>query len=329
MLVVRSLHDSWTLGGVTIPNRVVLAPLAGIGNWFVRLQAKRYGAGLAVSEMVSSFAIHYGNRKTHDELLTIDPRERAGGPVAIQLFGHDPEIMRSAAAHVAGIGADLIDLNMGCPVPKVMKTGAGAALLSDPEGAVAVARAAREGSGLPVTVKLRAEGVDVAKRLVSEAGVAGITFHPRTIKVRHKGTPDYDLAAELVRELPVPVIVTGGMDDPDHVRWVFDYTGCEAVMLARGSLGNPWLFERVLGTREAAPDAAEVVAEWEWVLDRAEEHLGADRAARYLRKFHPWYVERLSAPRSVQDALQRAETLSEQRLVIADFGATMLGRAAV
>src|SRR3954449_1643167 len=98
---VRSLHDSWELGGITIPNRVVLAPLAGIGNWFVRLQAKRYGAGFAVSEMVSSFAIHYGNRKTHDELLTIDPRERDGGPVAIQLFGHDPEIMRSAAAHVA------------------------------------------------------------------------------------------------------------------------------------------------------------------------------------------------------------------------------------
>jgi nifR3 family TIM-barrel protein len=327
--VVRSLHDSWSLGGVTIPNRVVLAPLAGIGNWFVRLQAKRYGAGLAVSEMVSSFAIHYGNRKTHDELLRVDPRERAGGPVAIQLFGHDPEIMRSAAAHVAGIGADFIDLNMGCPVPKVMKTGAGAALLSDPSLAVAVARAAHEGSGLPVTVKLRAEGVEVARRLVSEAGVAGITFHPRTIKVRHKGTPDYDLARELVESLPVPVIVTGGMNDPDHVRWVFEYTGCEAVMLARGSLGNPWLFAQVLGARESEPEPEEVIAEWAWVIDRAEEHLGAERAARYLRKFHPWYAERLGAPPAVQDALQRAPTLSEQRLVIAEFGATMLGRAAV
>jgi tRNA-dihydrouridine synthase B len=326
---VRSLHDSWELGGVTIPNRVVLAPLAGIGNWFVRLQAKRYGAGLAVSEMVSSFAIHYGNRKTHDELLTIDPRERDGGPVAMQLFGQDPEIMRSAAAHVASIGADIIDLNMGCPVPKVMKTGAGAALLSDPDTAVAVARAAREGSGLPVTVKLRAEGVDVARQLVEEAGVAGITFHPRTIKVRHKGTPDYDLAATLVESLPVPVIVTGGMDGADHVHWVFEHTGCEAVMLARGSLGNPWLFEQVLGVRETGPSVDEVLEEWGWVLDRAEEHLGPDRAARYLRKFHPWYAERLGAPRSVLDALQRAETLGDQRVVIDDFGATMLGRAAV
>jgi tRNA-dihydrouridine synthase B len=313
---VRSLHDSWELGGLTIPNRVVLAPLAGIGNWFVRLQAKRYGAGLAVSEMVSSFAIHYGNRRTHDELLAIDPREREGGPVAIQLFGQDPEIMRSAAAHVAGIGADLIDLNMGCPVPKVMKTGAGAALLSDPELAVAVALAAREGSGLPVTVKLRAEGVEVAQRLVSEAGVAGITFHPRTIKVRHKGSPDYDLAASLVESLPVPVIVTGGMDGADHVRWVFEYTGCEAVMLARGSLGNPWLFEQVLGARDADPAVDEVLEEWGWVLDRAEEHLGADRAARYLRKFHPWYLSRLGEPRSTLTELHCANSLEEQRDVL-------------
>ena len=159
--------------------------------------------------------------------------------------------------------------------------------------------------------------------------MAGITFHPRTIKVRHKGTPDYDLAAALVRDLPVPVIVTGGMDDPDHVRRVFEQTGCEAVMLARGCLGNPWLFEQVLGEREGAPEAGEVLAEWEWVLDRAEEHLGPDRAARYLRKFHPWYAEQLDAPRPVLDALQRAGTLHEQRVVIAGFGATILDRAAV
>src|ERR687894_1228398 len=310
---MRSLHDPWELGGLTIPNRVMLAPLAGIGNWFVRLQAKRFGAGLAVSEMISSFAIHYGNQKTLDELLTIHPDE---GPVAIQLFGHDPEIMRSAAAHVATLGADLIDLNMGCPVPKVCKTGAGAALLKDPDTAVALARAAREGSGLPVTVKLRAEGVDVAHRLVEEAGVAGITFHPRTVAVRHKGRPDYDLAARLVSELPVPVIVSGGMRDPGHVRWAFEYTGAAAIMLARGALGNPWLFEQVLGARDRAPARDEVLREWSWVVDRAEEHLGAERAARYLRKFHPWYVERLGGAPALQDALQRAPTVGAQRNVV-------------
>src|SRR3954471_12848255 len=152
---MRSLHDPWTLGGIEIPNRVVLAPLAGIGNWFVRLQAKRFGAGLAVSEMISSFAIHYGNRRTLEELLVIHAEERLTGPVSIQLFGQDPDVMRSAAADVAAAGADLLDLNMGCPVPKVTKTGAGAALLEDPSRAVELAIAAREGSGLPVTVKLR------------------------------------------------------------------------------------------------------------------------------------------------------------------------------
>ena len=187
---------------------MILAPLAGIGNWFVRLQAKRYGAGMAVSEMVSSFGVHHRNPKTCDEMLRIHPAERERGPVAIQLFGQDPEIMRSAAARVAETGADLIDLNMGCPVPKVCKTGAGAALLSDPDTAVAVARAACEGSGLPVTVKLRSgrrtgerDGVALARRLVEEAGVAGIAFHPRSAQTHHKGRPDYDLAAELVAEL--------------------------------------------------------------------------------------------------------------------------------
>jgi tRNA-dihydrouridine synthase len=144
----RALTDHWTLGGVRIPNRVVLAPLAGIGNWFVRLQAKRYGAGLVVSEMVSSFAVHYRNERTCRELLRIHPDEH---PVSVQLFGHDPDVMASAAESVAAAGADLIDLNMGCPVPKVCKTGAGAALLEDPARAVALARAAAKGSGLPVT----------------------------------------------------------------------------------------------------------------------------------------------------------------------------------
>jgi tRNA-dihydrouridine synthase B len=320
---VRSLTDPWQLGGITIPNRVVLAPLAGIGNWFVRLQAKRYGAGLAVSEMVSSFAIHHGNRRTLDELLVVHPDERAGGPVAIQLFGQDPDVMRSAAAVAAARGADFIDLNMGCPVPKVMKTGAGAALIEDPDTAVAVARAAREGSGLPVTVKLRAavrpggiEGFELARRLVEDAGVAGLTFHPRSAAVRHKGTPDYELATRLVAELPVPVIVSGGMQGAVHIRAVFESTGCAAVMLARGALGNPWLFAEVLGARTGEPSRDEVIAEWGWILDRATEHMGADRAARYLRKFHPWYVERLGEGKDLQAALQQAESLDEQRALI-------------
>jgi tRNA-dihydrouridine synthase len=243
--------------------------------------------------------------------------------------------MRSAAAEVARVGADALDLNMGCPVPKVMKTGAGAALIKDPDTAVAVARAAREGSGLPVTVKLRGglkpggvEGLELARRLVDEAGVAGIGFHPRSAAVHHRGTPDYDLAAQLVAELPVPVIVSGGMQGADHVRWVFEHTGCAAVMLARGALGNPWLFEEVLGTRDAAPEPGEVVAEWLWVVDRAVEHLGEQRAAGYLRKFHPWYVERLGAGKPAQDLLQRAPTVQAQKAVIAALRPVLSSSAA-
>jgi nifR3 family TIM-barrel protein len=333
--VTPQLTDPWDIGPLRIPNRVVLAPLAGIGNWFVRLQAKRYGAGLAVSEMVSSFGIHYRNDKTVGEMLRIHPEERAEGrgPVAIQLFGQDPEVMRSAAATVAERGADLIDLNMGCPVPKVCKTGAGAALIKDPDTAVAVARAAREGSGLPVTVKLRSgqrpgetDGYELAHRLVQEAGVSAIGFHPRSAAVHHKGTPDYDLAARLVETLPVPVILTGGLHTAPEVTAAFERTGAAAVMLARGALGNPWLFAEVLGTRGEPPATDEVLAELEWVMDRAVEHLGADRAGRYLRKFYPWYLSRLGASKAHQEALQQTSTVAEARAVLA--GLAELPRAA-
>ncbi|HEX7298859.1 MAG TPA: tRNA-dihydrouridine synthase [Solirubrobacteraceae bacterium] len=323
MSATPELATPWRIGPVTIANRVVLAPLAGIGNWFVRLQAKRYGAGLAVSEMVSSFAVHHRNEKTLRELLRIHPDERARGPISIQLFGQDPEVMRSAAATVAARGADLIDLNMGCPVPKVCKTGAGAALLKDPDTAVAVARAAREGSGLPVTVKLRSgqrpgetDGYELAHRLVHDAGVSAIGFHPRSAAVHHKGEPDYDLAARLVASLDAPVVLTGGLRTPQAIRTAHERTGAAAVMLARGALGNPWLFEQVLGTRAAEPTREEVLAELHWVMDRAVEHLGPERGARYLRKFYPWYLDRLDASKTVQRALQETATVAEARAVL-------------
>jgi tRNA-dihydrouridine synthase B len=316
------LTDSWQLGDLTVPNRVVLAPLAGIGNWFVRLQAKRYGAGLATSEMVSSFAIHYGNEKTWTELLRVDPAEGERGITSMQLFGQDPDVMRSAAAYVREnvAGVDVIDLNMGCPVPKVCKTGAGAALISDPDTAVAVARAAAEGSGLPVTVKLRSgqrtgetDGVRLAHRLVAEAGVAAIGFHPRSAQVQHKGTPDYALAATLVRELDAPVVISGGLHDAAAARHAYEATGATAIMLARGSLGNPWLFAQLLGERDDEPSRAEVLAELEWMMDRAVEHMGAVRGGRWMRKAYPWYVERMGGGKELQSAMQRSETIEAAR----------------
>ncbi len=314
------LTDPFEIGGVPIANRVLLAPLAGIGNWFVRLQAKRHGAGLAVSEMVSSFALHYRNERTLRELLVLHPDEH---PVSIQLFGHDAEVMRSGAAIAAAAGADLIDINMGCPVPKVRKTGAGAQLLRDPDLALALARAAREGSGLPVTVKLRSgiesgdrSGFDLAIRLAEEAGVAAIGFHPRAATKGHKGQPDYALTRELTERIEVPVIVSGGLSSAAAARRAYEESGADAVMIARGSLGNPWVFEELVGRRAAPPSRAEVADELLWVLDRAEEHLGPERAERYLRKFYPWYFEGIGASKQVRDELQRSADLARARQLI-------------
>lgn len=317
---MRLLTDSWSLGGVSIENRVVLAPLAGIGNWFVRLQAKRYGAGLVVSEMVSSFAVHYRNERTCRELLRIHPDEH---PVSVQLFGHDPEVMASAAEQVAAAGADLIDINMGCPVPKVCKTGAGAALLEDPSRAVALVRAAARGSGLPVTVKLRTgqrpgdqSGVEVARRLAFDGAVAGLCVHPRHVSQRHAGVPNYELVRELVDELPIPVLVSGGLQTVAKARSAFAQTGANGVLLARGSLGNPWLFEQLLGTRSDEPTREEILAEFDWIVESAREHLGDERAGRYLRKFYPWYVERLGGAKALQAALQTAPDIEAARALI-------------
>jgi tRNA-dihydrouridine synthase len=360
------------LGSLSVPNRVLLAPLAGIGNWFVRLQAKRHGAGMAISEMVSSHAIHYRNERTLRELLRIHPDERLAAPdgslvpTSIQLFGQDPDVMRSAAASAVAAGADAIDINMGCPVPKVCRTGSGAALLADPARAVAVARAAVEGAAegaaaracarayarggppnaapdarggpagvrvgeIPVTVKLRSgqrpgetSGFELAQRLVHDAGVAAIAFHPRSAAVHHKGVPDYELAARLVAVLPAPVILTGGLHDAASVRAAFAQTGATAVMLARGALGNPWLFEQLVGERIAEPTRAEVLGELHWTMARAAEHLDAERAARYLRKFYPWYVARMGLDRTratvLQQSLQEAASLADVRLLLGELG---------
>jgi tRNA-dihydrouridine synthase B len=318
------LTAPFRIGDVEIANRVLLAPLAGIGNWFVRLQARRHGAGLAVSEMVSSFGLHYRNQRTLRDLLRLHPDEH---PVSVQLFGQDPEVMRSAAQIVAEAGADIIDINMGCPVRKVCKTGAGAALLADPDLAVHIAAAARDGGGLPVTVKLRSglsrggrEGFDLALRLVDEAGIAAVGFHPRSAATQHKGSPDYALARELVDRVDVPVIISGGLDSAVAARHAYEASGAGAVMIARGSLGNPWIFEELTGARRAAPEREEVVTELLWIMDRAEEHLGRDRAARYLRKFYPWYLERLGAGRETTSAFQETGDLDDARSLVAGLG---------
>jgi nifR3 family TIM-barrel protein len=320
------LTTPFRIGDVTVANRVLLAPLAGIGNWFVRLQARRHGAGLAVSEMVSSFGLHHRNQRTLRELLRIHPAEH---PVSIQLFGHDPAVMRSAAATAADAGADLIDINMGCPVRKVRAVGAGAALLHEPELALRLARAAAEGSRRPVTVKLRSgidhgdrSGLDLAPRLVEEAGVAAVALHPRSAAAQHQGRPDYALVRELVERLAgaAPVIVSGGLSTADEARGAYRESAADAVMIARGALGNPWIFEQLTGRGSGQPTRAEIADELLWTMARAEEHLGPARAARYARKFYPWYLERLGIRGRTADAFQRTESLDQARELLASCG---------
>jgi len=321
------LTAPFRIGDVEISNRVLLAPLAGIGNWFVRLQARRHGAGLAVSEMVSSFGLHHRNERTVRELLRIHPAEH---PVSIQLFGHDAEVMRSAAGIAAAAGADVVDINMGCPVRKVCKAGAGAALIRSPDLAIRLAQAAGEGSGRPVTVKLRSglepgdvSGVDLAVRLVEEAGVAAIALHPRSATARHQGRPDYALVRDLAQRLAgaeARVIVSGGLATAEEARCAYEESCADGVMIARGALGNPWIFEELAGSRAASPSRAEIVDELLWTMDRAEEHLGPERAARYARKFYPWYLEQLGVRGREADAFQRTESLEQARSLLATQG---------
>ncbi len=159
----------------------------------------------------------------------------------------------------------------------------------------------------------------------TDAGVAAIAFHPRTAATQHKGEPDYALARELVERLEAPMIISGGLDTAEAARDAYESSGAAAVMIARGSLGNPWIFEELTGRRAEPPSQEEMVAELLWVVDRAEEHLGSRRAARYLRKFYPWYLERLGAEKSLAAALQETDELDSARALIGELG---LARAA-
>jgi tRNA-dihydrouridine synthase B len=180
-----------------------------------------------------------------------------------------------------------------------------------------------------VTVKVRSglepgerQGFELAQRLVAEAGVAAIGFHPRAAATQHKGVPDYEMARELAASLEAPMIISGGLDTSEAARRAYEESGADAVMIARGSLGNPWIFEELTGKRDVPADRGEIVAELLWVIDRAEEHLGPERAARYLRKFYPWYLERLGTEKEIAATLQESDDLGEARRIVSGLRAT-------
>jgi nifR3 family TIM-barrel protein len=283
----------FSIGGLRLENRLVQAPLAGIANWAFRRQSRRHGAGLAVSEMIASFGIRHANRKTLG-MLTIMPDEH---PVGVQVFGADPDAMAEAARAVEAAGADLVDVNMGCPVPKICKTGAGAALLAEPERATAVVRAMVRAVDIPVTVKMRrgvtpdtAVPVETAKRLEA-AGAAALCVHPRAAAEEYEGHADHRITAEVVEAVAVPVIASGDVSSPEGARRVLEGTGCAAVAVGRAALGYPWAFgDIVRGAPRPLPGLDEVVEELARFAGDARLALGEGRACGYMRKFYPWYL---------------------------------------
>jgi tRNA-dihydrouridine synthase B len=292
------LAAPFSIGTVEIPNRVVLAPMAGLTSSAYRRHLKAHGAGLVTTEMVSAYGLFYRNVRTGD-YLDFTPEER---PVAVQLFGDTPEVMVRAAEAVLSrpMVPDILDINMGCPVRKVVKTGAGAALLGDPERAVAMAggvvRAAAQ-AGIPVTVKIRSGlrpgervAVDLAPRL-EQVGVQALGVHPRAASEYYRGTADHAVTAAVVQAVAIPVVASGDMVDVDSALAVVESTGAAAVMAARGVAGNPWLVGALLSGRSAArPPLAEVVEDLRRLLALAVEERGPRRAAPWMRKLLGWYL---------------------------------------
>jgi tRNA-dihydrouridine synthase B len=318
------LADTWFLGAVEIPGRLVLAPMAGVSVQAFRRQGRRYGAGLVCSEMVSVAGIQHRNERTLG-YLRVGADEH---PLAIQIFGSDPVAMADAARMVEAAGADIVDMNFGCPVKKVTKTGAGASLLDDGDQACRLVEAVATAVPLPVSVKMR-RGVengsrrclDVGPRLV-EAGAASLTLHPRSAKQMYTGTADHTLTAELVSLVDVPVIASGDISSRARAQSVLATTGAAAVMVGRAAQGNPWVLREIMGDA-SEPSREEVVAELLLFMRETVRELGVDRATGFLKKFYGWYLGRGRFPRPFKQELVVLPTLDEveRRLLAAAPGA--------
>jgi len=320
-----NLHETWHIGTVEIPSRLVLAPMAGVSVQAFRRQGRRFGAGLVCSEMVSCAGLQHGNERTLG-YLRIASDER---PLAVQIFGSDPAVMAEAARMVEDAGADIVDINFGCPVRKVTKTGAGATLLDDPDRACAVVRAVASAVSVPVTVKLR-RGLEngsracltVGPRLV-EVGAASLTLHPRSAKQMYTGTADHSLTAELVSLVDVPVVASGDIVSRAQAQAVLATTRAAAVMVGRAAQGNPWALREILEGDHPEPSREEVVAELILFMRETVRELGEHRATGFLKKFYGWYLGHERFPRAFKAELTQLPTIAEveSRLLAAAPGA--------
>ena len=319
------LRTQWQIRDVSIPTRVVLAPMAGVSVQAFRRQGRRYGAGLVCSEMVSCAGLSHGNDRTLG-YLRIGGDER---PLAVQIFGAEPAVMATAARMVEDAGADIVDINFGCPVKKVTKTGAGATLLEDPERACRIVDAVVSAVSVPVTVKMRrglADGsraaLAVGPRLV-EAGAASLTLHPRSARQMYTGWADHSLTAELVELVDVPVVASGDVTSRARAHEILASTGAAAVMVGRAAQGNPWAIAEITGQNGHEPTREEVVAELLLFMRETVRELGRERSTGFLKKFYGWYLGRGRFPKPFKQELVQLRTLDEveARLLAAAPGA--------
>ncbi len=318
------MNKSLAIGALTLNNSLILAPMAGITDLPLRLIARENGAALCFTEMISAHGLVRNGKKTFT-LLRSTGEDR---PLGLQLFGDDPRIVSEGARIIEEYG-DLIDINMGCPVRKVVNSGAGSALMREPEKVRAMIAAVRRSTKLPLTIKIRTgwdsrdpSFMEIA-RIAQEEGCDAVTLHPRNRSDMFNNKADWGKIGELKSRLRIPVIGSGDLFTARDIKAMFEQTGCDGVMVARGVLGNPWIFSEALALlsgRGPAPVApAERLATAERHMELLVEVVGEETAARELRKHLAWYTKGLSGSAQVRDAVNRAGTLDDMKDILRTF----------
>jgi nifR3 family TIM-barrel protein len=313
------------IGNIEMKNQVVLAPMAGVCNPAFRLIAKEFGTGLVCAEMVSDKAILHGNKRTQ-EMLFVDEREK---PLSLQIFGGDRASLVEAAKVVdRQTNADIIDINMGCPVPKVTKCDAGARWLLDPDKIYEMVSAVVDAVDKPVTVKMRIgwddEHVYAVEnaQMVERAGGSAVSVHGRTREQLYTGTANWDIIKDVKEAVSIPVIGNGDVFSPEDAKRMLEKTGVDGVMIGRGALGNPWMLYRTIhylteGELLPEPDAAEKMRIAVLHMDRLVALKGESTAVREMRKHLAWYLKGLPDAARVKDAIME-ETGRDQMVKILD-----------
>ena len=322
--------QGWSIGAVSVPARTVLAPLAGITNPPFRLLAKTWGAGLVCAEMVSANGLVHQSRKTH-AMLESDPVER---PLSIQIFGAEPAVMAQAARMVVDAGADILDINFGCSVRKIIKTGAGVALMRDVQRAAAVLTAVRRAVAIPLTIKIRSgwtvsgEQAEEIARIAADCGVDALAVHPRTAAQGFSGRADWSLIGRIKAQATIPVIGNGDIAVPQDARRMLAETGCDAVMVGRAAIGNPWLFGQInsllaTGMFAEATAGQRFNAMRRYIVDTVA-YCGEDVGCRMLRSRLGWFVKGLPHAVAFREGIRQLKSQAEALMSVDAYFADVL-----